>query len=105
MILAIWTLSDISGMDIEVHENEPELVVKQVRDWLNVNHGAARPLPGWRAIMEDHQLFLNLANGITASLRLDGLDELSHADYLHIAERALVRITAARALPAERGED
>ncbi len=90
------TLSDISGMDIAAHHNRPDVIIKEVRDWLNTAHASAGPLPGARALVRDHEIFQRLAPDMTAFLRLDGLEELPHADFLYVVEQALIAIEAGR---------
>jgi hypothetical protein len=88
------TLSDISGMDIEVHGNEPARVIRHVRDWLNANRDpAAPPLAGAQAISADYDAYLQvLLPDITANLRLDAV--LSHIDFIETVKRALPQIEA-----------
>ncbi len=84
------TLSDISGMDIEAHGNHITHVIKHVRDWLNTNRTArAKPLPGAVAISDDYTSYLGITGLIIRDLRLDPHDDLSHVDFLHVAEIAL----------------
>ncbi|MEO8927166.1 MAG: hypothetical protein ABI306_08380 [Caulobacteraceae bacterium] len=90
------TLSDISGMDVAVHHNRREAMIKQVRDWLNTAHAPEHPLPGAGALIQDHETFLGLAPSITEKLRLDGPGELTHVDYLHVVEQALAELEARR---------
>jgi len=92
------TLSDISGMDIDVHANDPRQVIRLVRDWLNTNRQPGTPpLPGATAINNDYQAYLGFAHEIVATLRLDPHDDLPHGDYLHVVSVALPRIEASRA--------
>ncbi len=91
------TLSDISGMDIEAHGDRIDTVIKHVRDWLNANREADRPvLPGAAAIAADHGAYLTIVPDIISGLRLDPHDDLPHADYLHVVKLALPLIEAAR---------
>jgi hypothetical protein len=91
------TLSDISGMDIEAHANDPRQIIRLVRDWLNTNREAgAAPLPGAAAINVDHDAYLGIAHDIVADLRLDPHDDLPHDDYLLVVELALPMIEMAR---------
>jgi len=90
------TLSDISGMDVEAHGNDPGRLIKAARDWLNAGRGGGNPLPGSGAIAEDYAAFQLLVPDIIAELRLDGFDALSHVDYMHLVETALPQIEAAR---------
>jgi hypothetical protein len=92
------TLSDISGMDIENHSNNVQEIIRLVRDWLNANRDdGALPMPGGAAINADHEVYLAMAPGIAAGLRLDPHDDLPHRDFLHVVEAALPMIDAARA--------
>ncbi|HEY1752941.1 MAG TPA: hypothetical protein VGG29_16910 [Caulobacteraceae bacterium] len=89
-------LSDISGMDIEAHNDDPRIAIKSVRDWLNVNRGDDRILPGATAIADDYSTYLKIAPDIITELRLDPHDELPHRDYLYVVEQALPLIETAR---------
>ena len=84
-------LSDISGMDIESHENNARNVVLRIRDWLNLHQrtGGARILPGANAIWSDYEVFESLVPDILSSLRLDDLGKLHHVDFLRVVELAL----------------
>jgi hypothetical protein len=90
------TLSDISGMDVACHYNRPESMIKEVRDWLNAAHYAATPLPGSTALAADYELFRSVAPAITAALRMDGLADLAHGDFLYVVGQALIAIEARR---------
>ena len=90
------TLSDISGMDIEAHGNDPTKVIGAVRDWLNGGRGDQRPLPGSTAIIADYATLEDTAAEIIAELRLDRFEMLSHPDFLFVVEAALPLIEAAR---------
>ena len=84
------TLSDISGMDIEVHRNSVAGVIRCVRDWLNINgqFTSRKVAAGAAAILADYQFFHSLAPDIAAGLRLDPHDDLPHRDYLRVVEIA-----------------
>ena len=90
------TLSDISGMDVEAHGNEPARVIAAVRDWLNSGRGSVPPLPGAAAIVADYAALQDVAAEIIARLRLDQFDMLPHVDFLYVVEAALPMIEAAR---------
>ena len=90
------TLSDISGMDIVVHRNRPDAMIKEVRDWLNTNHRADTPLPGATALIADYEIFQSVAPEITAEFRMDGLDDLAHVDFLYVVEKTLEAMDAGR---------
>jgi hypothetical protein len=68
------TLSDISGMDIEAHADQPHKVIRHVRDWLNLNRAEGAPiLPGATAINEDYAACLIYPDSLT--MRGRGLRE------------------------------
>lgn len=91
------TLSDISGMDIEAHGDESDRIIRHVRNWLNANREADRPvLPGAAAIAADHGAYQKIVPDIISELRLDPHDDLPHGDYLHVVRHALPLIEAAR---------
>lgn len=92
------SLSDISGQDIEAHDNEPNEAIRVVRNWLSEHrpHTAA-PLPGAAAMIADYEMFRDEVDALLAARRLDRLDHLTHSDFLFavrdwIAARAAVEI-------------
>jgi hypothetical protein len=88
-------LSDISGQDIESHNNEPDRAIACVRNWLSEHrpHNAA-PLPGAGAMQDDYRLFQAEIGALLAPRRLDP-SRLTHNDFLFavrdwIATRAAI---------------
>jgi hypothetical protein len=78
-------LSDISGQDIEVHNNSPERVIRCVRNWLSDHRfSGIPPLPGVAAMLSDYQLFQREAAMLLRKQRLDSLEELSHSELLWV---------------------
>jgi hypothetical protein len=78
-------LSDISGQDIAVHDNDPGEAIGCVRTWLSDHRpGNANPLPGAAAMTADYQLFQAEVGAILTAHRLDPLDRLSHSDFLFV---------------------
>jgi len=56
-------LSDIAGNDIRAHENDPECLVREVRNWFFVTLGG--PLPAASRLWEDFNSFrLHLKNSL-----------------------------------------
>lgn len=76
-------LSDISGQDIETHNNDPQDAIRCVRNWLSEHrrHNAA-PLPGVNAMRADYQQFQAEVADLLDARRLDPLDQLTHSDYM-----------------------
>ena len=88
-------LSDISGQDIEAHENDPDRAIDCVRNWLSEHrqHNAP-PLAGALAMQSDYRLFQAEVGDLLKPRRLDP-DHLTHSDFLFavrdwIAARAAV---------------
>lgn len=88
-------LSDISGQDIESHNNDPDQAIACVRNWLSEHrpHNAA-PLPGAGAMQDDYRLFQVEVGALLEPRRLDP-NRLTHNDFLFavrdwIATRATV---------------
>lgn len=50
-------ISDFSGQDIHAHDNNPELAIRKVRDWLRTL-SQRTIIPGGSVIIEHYELFL-----------------------------------------------
>ncbi len=50
-------LSDIAGQDIRAHHDKEELVFEAVRNWLNVQDGIGKVLPGRAALWKQYRRF------------------------------------------------
>jgi hypothetical protein len=76
-------LSDIAGHDVKAHGDEPERLVRHVRDWL-VDNGLAG-IPYGTPLWEDFNIFYG---ALDAGLRAGGLTDvdvtgMTTVDYLH----------------------
>jgi hypothetical protein len=89
-------LSDISGQDIETHDNDPIQAIRCVRNWLSEHrtHNAV-PLPGSAALQADYHQFQQDVGDLIALHRLDPND-LTHSDYL-FAVREWLKLRGAEA--------
>ena len=75
-------LSDISGQDIEAHDNDPDQAIRCVRNWLSEHRPhSAPPLPGAIAIRADYRSFQAEIGALLVPRRLDP-DDLTHSDFL-----------------------
>jgi hypothetical protein len=75
-------LSDISGQDIESHNNDPDQAIRCVRNWLSEHRPHdAPPLPGAGAMQADYRLFQPQVGALLEPRRLDP-DDLTHSDFL-----------------------
>ena len=85
-------LSDISGQDISAHENDPEVLVRVVRNWLNSL--APFPLPGHKAIWKKFEDFQTEFPKLCLKADLDVRD-VTYRDLTYLVSQWL---TASRAL-------
>lgn len=72
-------MSDISGQDIEAHENDPKKAVVIVRNWLR-NASQRRSIPGGHEIWRHYQIFIYDLPSMCKDLRLKQ-NELIFNDY------------------------
>jgi hypothetical protein len=73
-------LSDISGQDVKAHEDDPELIIQAVRNWLRV---AVEHLPSASFVKDEYAIFNTQISRICSDLNLDG-DGHGFIDYCHI---------------------
>lgn len=80
-------LSDISGLDIKCHHNEPVELVKAIRDWFGENVIDER-LPGPTKIWYDFNDFIYYLNqkGQAEGFSEDDLKSLSVSDFVSFAK-------------------
>ena len=74
-------ISDISGQDIFVHNNNPEEVVRVVRNWL-LTVSDRQTIPGGGIIWKRYQSFLNDLPQVVQGLRLEVEDLEYFNDYI-----------------------
>lgn len=76
-------LSDISGQDIQVHDNDPDEAIRCVRNWLSEHRPrTAVPLRGAAAMQADYRAFREEIGALLEARRLDALDDLTHSDFV-----------------------
>lgn len=74
-------ISDIAGQDIKPHDGDPELAIRQVRNWLSSSPTMADILiPGPRRIVERYWLFRDELPELCRRVRLDP-DDLIFNDF------------------------
>ncbi len=89
-------LSDISGQDIESHQNSPDEAIRCVRNWLSEHRPRnAEPLPGAAALQADYRRFQAEIGPLLAPRRLDP-DHLTHSDFLFAVSDWLMAQAAAQ---------
>ena len=80
-------LSDISGQDIFSHKNDPEILIKKVRDWFSAND--SKKLDGPSKIWTAYNQF---SAKLTDILKREGykkkdIDTIPIADFIKFAEK------------------
>ncbi len=75
-------LSDISGLDIEAHQNDPNEAIKIARDWLRTS-SKREDLPGGSAIRHEYSQFNSEMPEICKIKKLEP-KELTFVDYNYI---------------------
>lgn len=78
-------ISDISGIDIEAHENKPEKLIINLRKVLNTN--TSKGLKGHDFIIGQYKLYEKKKNQIIKNLELD--DSLEYKDQVKIMTKFL----------------
>ncbi len=73
------SMSDISGQDIQIHENDAKTLISKVRSWLN-NRPDQIKIPGGTAIWEHYQQFKSELQMIVENANITQ-DELNKPEY------------------------
>jgi hypothetical protein len=80
-------ISDLNGIDTKAHNNDPTIVIRQVRDWL-ATASARSGIPGHIIIQREYKQFrLDLIDIITEA-GFDN-DDILFSDFCKIVENAL----------------
>lgn len=77
-------ISDISGQDIKAHHNDPETLIKHIRDWLNNDKPKGVRLPGQKLIFRRYGEF---RKNLRKTAKKAGLDhrDLQFNDFSNLA--------------------
>jgi hypothetical protein len=79
-------ISDISGQDIESHNDDPKTLILKVRNWLSANH-AATIIPGQSEIWIAYNQFnIDLATDIAVKYTASDIEEMPIGDYIKFAK-------------------
>jgi hypothetical protein len=76
-------LSDISGQDVKAHNDDPEELIRVIRNWLNAS--TTRSLPAAKSIVKEYAAFLPQVPRICEQADLDD-DDHTFIDYCYIVE-------------------
>lgn len=77
-------ISDISGQDIKAHGNDPALVIRKIRNWLNT-FSSLQPIAGATAIIDKYNQYRLDWPIILPRLNLDE-DDVEYSDRTQIIE-------------------
>ena len=72
-------ISDIAGHDIRAHNNDPNIVITHIRNWLN-SKSKRRTIPGGRTIQNRFNRFIEDLPQLCAVIPIDE-DEVTFNDY------------------------
>ncbi len=85
-------ISDIAGQDIQVHLNDPQRVVRIVRDWIQTGTRGNQtlPLPSGTSMWHRYKAFKDDLPELCRTLKLH-VRELTYADFVWLAENWIER--------------
>lgn len=81
-------ISDIAGQDIQAHNNDVEMIVRGVRNWLRTASGR-QTIPGGNIIWERYQTFLRDLPQTAEAYQLEAKEMIFH-DYIFVIGKWLV---------------
>lgn len=83
-------ISDLNGIDTKAHENNPEIIIRNIRDWL-VTSSQRKTIPGYNVILNDYNVFLKKLPEIVENLGLNAND-IPFNDFCQIVEEAVFNL-------------
>jgi len=81
-------ISDISGQDIKAHDNLPDRIIREIRNWLNTFDELGR-LPGATAIIRKYEEYLRNKPAVLEELDLTD-EDVQYADTTQIIENWII---------------
>jgi hypothetical protein len=79
------SLSDISGLDIETHDDRPDRAIHEIRNWLDNCRGGSKPLPGGSYLVRKYNAFTKQLPFASRKFNLKA-DELTYGDICRAME-------------------
>lgn len=77
-------ISDISGQDIDAHEDNPMVLIKIIRNWIKSQ--ITYPIPGAKEIQRQYKKFEELKPTLMEEMKLLDIEDVTHSDYLQMLE-------------------
>ena len=84
-------ISDLNGVDIKAHENNPKIAIRKIRDWLSVS-SRRKSIPDHAVIQADYQTLINRLAELALRLRLS-VKEISFNDFCMLTEEMVREVT------------
>jgi hypothetical protein len=81
-------LSDINGVDIRAHDNDPTILIRHIRNWLQTASGRKK-IPPAAEIISDFAEFNAKLRGVAAALGFSNVNEIPFLDYCTLVEEGL----------------
>lgn len=86
-------ISDLNGVDIKAHENNPQQAIRKVRDWLAIS-SRRRTIRGHAIIQKQFNTFINELPPIVKRLGFD-IESIPFNDFCMIVEESIKEIDQA----------
>jgi hypothetical protein len=80
-------ISDLNGIDTKAHNNDPDTILVQIRNWL-ATASRRKTIPGYKIILQDYKEFTTKLPGIIQLAGLD-MDDIPFNDYCQVVEEAI----------------
>lgn len=87
-------ISDLKGVDIKAHENNPRQAIRRVRDWLAASSRRIT-IPGHAIIQTQFDTFIRRLPTVAAKLGFE-LESIPFNDFCLIVEESIKKIVATR---------
>jgi hypothetical protein len=80
-------ISDLNGIDTKAHDNDPQRVIRHIRDWL-LTTSKRTTIPGYNIVLNEYNVFRNKLPGIVQKLGLNAND-IPFNDFCQIVEEVV----------------
>lgn len=82
-------ISDLNGIDTKAHNNDPNIIIRDIRNWL-ATASRRKTIPGYNVIKQEYNEFKLKLPEIVKIAGLD-IDDIPFNDYCKIVEEAVKR--------------
>ena len=80
-------ISDLNGIDTKAHNDDPEIAMKKVRDWLRTASGR-KTIPGYTVLLDQFKEFTLHLPALTQALGFT-VDNIPFVDFLNLVEESV----------------